>query len=111
KTFEVELEGDLVNSVKPGDVVEVAGILRLATECKASSILNLFCQANSMRLEGSTMQNQRQSSSNNILRCASPLQSQANLFFQDDGFQLEDLAASIAPSIFGNEMVKLGLLL
>lgn len=114
KTFEVELEGDLINTVKPGDVVEVAGILRVAVDGKPSSILNLFLQANSLRLEGSKSKNA--SGDEDLIcfpthSCFSGKQEQQKQQSFVEPIPFEDLAASIAPSIFGNEMVKAGLLL
>ncbi|KAJ1679457.1 hypothetical protein EV182_002011, partial [Spiromyces aspiralis] len=131
KTIDAELTYDLVDTVVPGDVVNLTGVVKVAqsNEGKGRNMTNsmyiLYIDANSINKasgdsSGSDGQQQQQvdgfdaahaesMSKDDIHFTQKELQFVRTLFREPDIFKL--LVHSLCPGIFGHEMVKAGLLL
>ena len=114
RSIEVELAGDLVMSAVPGDVVMVAGVVKsINTEVAAGrgtrgarNLFLLYIDGLSVAAEKAAIGNGAGGSSSfsqRDLRAVAKIASQPNI--------LALLTASLCPSIFGHEMVKVGLLM
>ncbi len=106
RSVEVMLDGDLADSAKPGDRVQVVGVYRAlpsAHDGRSKGVFRSVLVGNSVRLLGrdkhSGAQQLTPGDIDNILRVGA----EENVF--------ERLAASLAPSIYGHDYVKRALLL
>jgi DNA helicase MCM8 len=113
RTIECELTQDLVDSVVPGDLVTVAGIVKAVnTEVaagrgtsRARSLFLLYvdaCSISSVRLSKGTVQNSKQFSERELAAIT-------EIANHPDPFGL--IVASVCPGIYGHEMVKAGLIM
>lgn len=114
RTIECDLSDEMVDSLVPGDVVTVAGIVkRSATEesVKQSSMYSLYIDVNAITKvrslsstvdvdEGNAEQNTKDgfAFSTRDLQCIQQISREPDLFNQ--------LVNSLCPSIFGHEIVK-----
>ncbi len=115
RSIEVELAGDLVMSAVPGDVVMIAGVVKsINTEVAAGrgtrgarNLFLLYIDGLSVAAEkaaiGSGSSSGTSGFSQRDLKAVAKIASQPNI--------LALLTASLCPSIFGHEMVKVGLLM
>lgn len=110
RTVDVDLTNDLVDCCVPGDIVTVGGIVRsIKTEAdrggnqQTKALYFLFIEANSVV---NTKQKGRDASA-----AFSELDMQMIEQVSDDDNPLRLLVNSLCPSIFGQEMVKAGLVL
>jgi DNA helicase MCM8 len=114
RSIEVELAGDLVMAAVPGDVVMVAGVVKsINTEVAAGrgsrgarNLFLLYIDGLSVAAEKAAIGSGAGGSnsfSQRDLRAVAKIASQPNM--------LALLTASLCPSIFGHEMVKVGLLM
>jgi DNA helicase MCM8 len=111
RTIDCELTADLVDCAIPGDVVTIAGIVKARkTQVRGArgqnrSLFLLYIDVNSVET-GSEQENGKL----DILQLgARDMQAIAEVAEQKELFKL--LVHSLAPSIFGHELVKAGLLL
>ncbi|KAI9146044.1 MCM2/3/5 family-domain-containing protein [Paraphysoderma sedebokerense] len=115
RTVECEISQDLVDSVCPGDVVTVAGVLKVVktdegAQNKASPMYILYLDVNSITKVGSNSEDDESAVTNEK---GSVVFSKKDMFFfleicdEADPFKL--IVNSLCPSIFGHELVKAGL--
>jgi len=114
RTVEVECTNDLINSCAPGDVIKVCGTVKhILTEqatgggkSHSKSLFFLYIEANSVR---NARQKAGQSKSNITSFGQNELQ-MIRAVCQSDGC-FRTLVNSLCPTIYGQELVKAGLLL
>ncbi|KAJ1911230.1 hypothetical protein H4219_006002, partial [Mycoemilia scoparia] len=132
RTVEAELVSDLVDSVVPGDVVNLTGIVKvvqsnegMGARNKQNSMYVLYIDANSINKSGSENNNDSDDQGDSTMDGLYKNSSMSNkedvhftqkelefvraIFKEPNIFKL--LVHSFCPSIFGHEMVKAGLLL
>jgi DNA helicase MCM8 len=114
KTIEIELNGDLVDSVVPGDVATVSGIVKVLSKEQGMSkgignqLYQLYIDVHS--IEKVKDQDSNSNEKNNI--CFSIKDLYGIREIKDEGVDtLKLLVNSFCPKIFGQELVKLGILL
>ena len=91
RSIEVQLRGDIVDSVRPGDRVSIAGVVKLSGASERSPLYELYIDANSVRvseraLEEVSITREDEEMIREIAR---------------DPWVKERIIASIAPSIYG----------
>ena len=117
RTLDVELRGGLVNSCVVGDLVHVTGVLKptAAEYVSRKSDAGVF----SLHVQANSLVNAKQS---HVSPAPRPLQLPGHEEFSEEDFHaIEQLALSenclgillqsLCPSIYGHELVKLGLVL
>eukprot|EP00595_Chromulina_sp_UTEXLB2642_P003264 CAMPEP_0196763286 /NCGR_PEP_ID=MMETSP1095-20130614/3749_1 /TAXON_ID=96789 ORGANISM="Chromulina nebulosa, Strain UTEXLB2642" /NCGR_SAMPLE_ID=MMETSP1095 /ASSEMBLY_ACC=CAM_ASM_000446 /LENGTH=669 /DNA_ID=CAMNT_0042116115 /DNA_START=287 /DNA_END=2296 /DNA_ORIENTATION=- len=116
RTFEIEVQDDLVNCCRVGDIVTVVGIVKtIKTDVtrvsrgivKDAGLHQLFVVAHSL----TTNKKRARSNSNSESTVNSLEQLQMIRTIAIHPMCLSVLIASFCPSIYGHELVKLGLLL
>lgn len=135
RQMEVDLEHDLVDSCRPGDIVMVACIVqalnsavaegKMGKRAKETSTYKLYLQAHSITtLSESTRRDKKQqgagASGGSVVYTQQQLQSITQLSHADHkyfgmmerrAFPFDLLVRSICPAIIGHDMVKAGILL
>ncbi|KAI8915900.1 DNA replication licensing factor MCM8 [Gorgonomyces haynaldii] len=113
RSIEVELLEDLVDTVVPGDVVVVSGIVKLQlSESKNTQLYTLYIDGNFIGKAGSQnddVPSLETSSKDAMLFSERDLFGIREIHSQPNVFNL--LVHSLCPTIYGHEMVKAGLLL
>ncbi|CBK20375.2 uncharacterized protein [Blastocystis hominis] len=112
RTLEVHLLGDLVDDVTPGELVTITGVVKTMTVEKPfgnrssskSSLFLLYVSANSISVKRNEMNNSSFDRFSELdMKAFNFIASQPNLF--------NLLVHSVCPSIYGQELVKAGILL
>ncbi|KAA8499778.1 DNA helicase MCM8 [Porphyridium purpureum] len=122
RSLTVEVAGDLVRSCTPGDVVQVAGIVRLlgvdadAPTGKKQGLYDIYLEANSILNQRSAERtadaNRDQSQKLDLDLSLTQQEERQYLALRHSHRDLfAQLVSSLCPTIFGHEMVKAGLLL
>ncbi len=96
RSIEVKLTGDLVDTARPGDRVQIAGIVRLEPASPRSTLFDIYIEANSIRvsekeLEEVSITREDEERIRQLAR---------------DPWVRERIIASIAPSIYGHWDLK-----
>ncbi|XP_063172080.1 DNA helicase MCM8 isoform X2 [Candoia aspera] len=102
RTIECELVHDLVDSCTPGDVITVAGIVKVSNTEEANSISNTKGQKIKNYEHGLNHQGCMEFSLKDLY-AVQEIQAEENLF--------KLIVNSLCPTIYGHEMVKAGLVL
>ncbi|XP_078483973.1 DNA helicase MCM8 [Ciona intestinalis] len=120
RTVEVELSRDLADTASPGDVVTITGVVKVkksedgvhfSHKAKNKCMFLLHIEGNHVsNSRGNTLTDCRGNSADELLDfSARDLAGIEEIRKQDDIFSL--LVASLCPTIFGQDMVKAGMLL
>lgn len=107
RIIECELTGDLVDSCVPGDVITVTGIVKVLPANDKRSGKSLFL----IYLDANSVDNKKEVSGLSTTLRLSPTDLEAirDIRAQPELFNL--IVNSICPTIYGNQMVKAGLVL
>lgn len=112
RTIDLELSGDLVDSIIPGDVATISGIVKVISKDQGTSrsvgnqLYQLYIDAHSVEKVKDTVENEK----NNVSFTVKDLYGIREI--KQDGIDtIKLLVNSFCPKIFGQELVKLGILL
>ncbi|CAG9581574.1 unnamed protein product [Danaus chrysippus] len=109
RTVEIELQGDLVGSACPGDVLSVTGIVQVRGESKGGEDGRRAARLLQLYIEAVSIHSQRNLSNPTLTFTIKDYYAIQEIHASEDVFRL--LVHSLCPSIFGHEAVKAGLLL
>ncbi|XP_045778501.1 DNA helicase MCM8 [Maniola jurtina] len=109
RTVEIELQGDLVGTACPGDVLSVTGIVQVRGESKGGEDGRRAARLLQLYVEAVSIHSQRNLSNPTLSFTLKDYYAIQEIHASEDVFRL--LVHSLCPSIFGHEAVKAGLIL
>ncbi|XP_013135323.1 PREDICTED: DNA helicase MCM8-like [Papilio polytes] len=109
RSVEIELQGDLVGTACPGDVLSVTGIVQVRGESKGGEDGRRAARLLQLYLEAVSVHSQRNLSNPTLSFTLKDYYAIQEIHASEDVFRL--LVHSLCPSIFGHEAVKAGLVL
>ncbi|CAH2102440.1 unnamed protein product [Euphydryas editha] len=109
RTVEIELQGDLVGSACPGDVLSVTGIVQVRGESKGGEDGRRAARLLQLYVEAVSIHSQRNLSNPTLSFTLKDYYAIQEIHASDNVFRL--LVHSLCPTIFGQEAVKAGLIL
>ncbi|XP_050681276.1 DNA helicase MCM8 [Leptidea sinapis] len=109
RSVEIDLQGDLVGSACPGDVLSVTGIVQVRGESKGGEDGKKAARLLQLYIEAVSIHSQRNLSNPTISFTLKDYYAIQEIHASDDVFRL--LVHSLCPTIFGHEAVKAGLIL
>ncbi|CAG9796545.1 unnamed protein product [Diatraea saccharalis] len=109
RSVEIELQGDLVGTACPGDVLSVTGIVQVRGESKGGEDGKRAARLLQLYIEAVSIHSQRNLSNPSMSFTIKDYYAIQEIHASDDVFRL--LVHSLCPTIFGHEAVKAGLIL
>ncbi|XP_013194205.2 DNA helicase MCM8 [Amyelois transitella] len=109
RSVEIELQGDLVGTACPGDVLSVTGIVQVRGESKGGEDGKRAARLLQLYIEAVSIHSQRNLSNPTLSFTLKDYYAIQEIHASDDVFKL--LVHSLCPTIFGHEAVKAGLVL
>ncbi|XP_052737215.1 DNA helicase MCM8 isoform X2 [Bicyclus anynana] len=109
RTVEIELQGDLVGTACPGDVLSVTGIVQVRGESKGGEDGRRAARLLQLYVEAVSIHSQRNLSNPTLSFTLKDYYAIQEIHASEDVFRL--LVHSLCPSIFGHDAVKAGLIL
>ncbi|XP_045448579.1 DNA helicase MCM8-like [Melitaea cinxia] len=109
RTVEIELQGDLVGSACPGDVLSVTGIVQVRGESKGGEDGRRAARLLQLYVEAVSIHSQRNLSNPTLSFTLKDYYAIQEIHASENVFRL--LVHSLCPTIFGQEAVKAGLIL
>ncbi|XP_004930146.1 DNA helicase MCM8 isoform X2 [Bombyx mori] len=109
RSVEIELQGDLVGTACPGDVLSVTGIVQVRGESKGGEDGKRAARLLQLYIEAISIHSQRNLSNPTLSFTLKDYYAIQEIHGSDDVFRL--LVHSLCPTIFGHEAVKAGLIL
>ncbi|XP_013177468.1 PREDICTED: DNA helicase MCM8 [Papilio xuthus] len=109
RSVEIELQGDLVSTACPGDVLSVTGIVQVRGESKGGEDGRRAARLLQLYIEAVSIHGQRNLSNPTLSFTLKDYYAIQEIHASEDVFRL--LVHSLCPSIFGHEVVKAGLIL
>ncbi|XP_015113669.1 DNA helicase MCM8 [Diachasma alloeum] len=113
RVVEVELIDDLVDSCMPGDDITIVGIVKIRGTDDGSETRKATAEANALYIEAISVMNNKNKTRNRTA-LGVDLDHQDYVFIKhihDNADVFSLLVRSLCPAIYGNEMIKAGLLL
>ncbi|XP_045538871.1 DNA helicase MCM8 [Papilio machaon] len=109
RSVEIELQGDLVGTACPGDVLSVTGIVQVRGESKGGEDGRRAARLLQLYIEAVSIHSQRNLSNPTLSFTLKDYYAIQEIHASEDVFRL--LVHSLCPAIFGHEVVKAGLIL
>ncbi|XP_049877697.1 DNA helicase MCM8-like [Pectinophora gossypiella] len=109
RSVEIELQGDLVGTACPGDVLSVTGVVQVRGESKGGEDGKRAARLLQLYIEAVSVHSQRNLSNPTLAFTLKDYYAIQEIHASEDVFRL--LVHSLCPSIFGQEAVKAGLVL
>ncbi|XP_072942602.1 DNA helicase MCM8-like [Epargyreus clarus] len=109
RSVEIELQGDLVGTACPGDVLSVTGIVQVRGESKGGEDGRRAARLLQLYVEAVSIHSQRNLSNPTLSFTIKDYYAIQEIHASEDVFRL--LVHSLCPTIFGHEAVKAGLIL
>ncbi|XP_045484523.1 DNA helicase MCM8 [Pieris rapae] len=109
RSVEIDLQGDLVGTACPGDVLSVTGIVQVRGESKGGEDGKRAARLLQLYLEAVSIHSQRNLSNPTLSFTLKDYYAIQEIHATEDVFRL--LVHSLCPTIFGQEAVKAGLIL
>ncbi|KAG6458718.1 hypothetical protein O3G_MSEX011010 [Manduca sexta] len=109
RSVEIELQGDLVGTACPGDVLSVTGIVQVRGESKGGEDGKRAARLLQLYIEAVSIHSQRNLSNPSLSFTLKDYYAIQEIHASEDVFRL--LVHSLCPTIFGHEPVKAGLIL
>ncbi|XP_028156203.1 DNA helicase MCM8 isoform X2 [Ostrinia furnacalis] len=109
RSVEIELQGDLVGTACPGDVLSVTGIVQVRGESKGGEDGKRAARLLQLYIEAVSIHSQRNLSNPTLSFTLKDYYAIQEIHASEDVFRL--LVHSLCPTIFGHEAVKAGLIL
>ncbi|KAM3967699.1 DNA helicase MCM8 [Aphomia sociella] len=109
RNVEIELQGDLVGTACPGDVLSVTGIVQVRGESKGGEDGKRAARLLQLYIEAVSIHSQRNLSNPTLSFTLKDYYAIQEIHASEDVFKL--LVHSLCPTIFGHEAVKAGLIL
>ncbi|CAB3256561.1 unnamed protein product [Arctia plantaginis] len=109
RSVEIELQGDLVGTACPGDVLSVTGIVQVRGESKGGEDGKRAARLLQLYIEAVSIHSHRNLSNPTLSFTLKDYYAIQEIHASEDVFKL--LVHSLCPTIFGHEAVKAGLIL
>ncbi|XP_068626199.1 DNA helicase MCM8-like isoform X2 [Battus philenor] len=109
RSVEIDLQGDLVGTACPGDVLSVTGIVQVRGESKGGEDGKRAARLLQLYIDAVSIHSQRNLSNPTLSFTLKDYYAIQEIHASEDVFRL--LVHSLCPTIFGHEVVKAGLIL